>query len=83
MRSARGGQIGHAFHCDLAAPDWVRGFAAAMADRTSYLDVLINNGAAYIEGDDLEDVSDDTIESVMASFRTGRCRQIATSLHSR
>ncbi len=49
----------------------MRGFAAAIADRTSYLDVLINNGAAYIEGDDLADVSDDAIESVMAAGGTG------------
>ena len=34
-------------------------------------DVLINNGAAYIEGDDLADVSDDTIESVTAAGGTG------------
>ncbi|WP_460915715.1 SDR family NAD(P)-dependent oxidoreductase [Plantactinospora veratri] len=60
-----------AFHCDLAVPDSVRGFAAAVADRTSYLDVLINNGASYIEGDDLADVSDDTIESVMTAGGTG------------
>jgi NAD(P)-dependent dehydrogenase (short-subunit alcohol dehydrogenase family) len=60
-----------AFHCDLAAPHSVRGFAAAVADRTSYLDVLINNGAAYIEGNDLADVSDDTIESVMAAGGSG------------
>lgn len=60
-----------AFHCDLAVPDSVRGFAAAVADRTSYLDVLINNGAAYVEGADLADVSDDMIESVMAAGGTG------------
>ena len=69
--SQRGAGRADAFHCDLAAPDSVRGFAAAVADRTSYLDVLINNGAAYIEGDDLADVSDDTIESVMAAGGTG------------
>jgi NAD(P)-dependent dehydrogenase (short-subunit alcohol dehydrogenase family) len=69
--SRRGAGRAEAFHCDLAAVDSVRGFAAAVADRTSHLDVLINNGAAYIEGADLADVSDDTIESVMAAGGTG------------
>jgi NAD(P)-dependent dehydrogenase (short-subunit alcohol dehydrogenase family) len=49
----------------------VRAFAAALAGRTTYLDVLINNGAAYIEGDDLGDASDDKIESVMAAGGSG------------
>ncbi|WP_189048321.1 SDR family oxidoreductase [Micromonospora sonchi] len=69
--SQRGPGRAVAFRCDLAAPDSVRGFAAAVADRTSHLDVLINNGAAYIEGDDLADASDDTIESVLAAGGTG------------
>ncbi|MEV0720000.1 SDR family oxidoreductase [Asanoa sp. NPDC050611] len=67
----RGPGGAEAFRCDLGAPDSVRGFAAAVADRTSHLDVLINNGAVYVEGDDLADVSDDTIESVMAAGGTG------------
>ncbi|MDG4820580.1 SDR family NAD(P)-dependent oxidoreductase [Asanoa sp. WMMD1127] len=60
-----------AFVCDLAAPDSVRGFAAAVAERTSHLDVLINNGAAYVDGDDLAEASDDTIEGVLAAGGTG------------
>ncbi|MEU5552201.1 SDR family oxidoreductase [Micromonospora sp. NPDC047793] len=67
----RGAGRAEAFSCDLAAPDSVREFAAALADRTSHLDVLVNNGAAYIHGDDLADVADDTIESVMAAGGTG------------
>ncbi|SNT44145.1 short chain dehydrogenase [Asanoa hainanensis] len=54
------------FQCDLAQPDSVRAFAAALAERTDRLDVLIHNGAAYIEGADLADATDDTIESLMA-----------------
>ncbi|TCB92090.1 SDR family oxidoreductase [Micromonospora zingiberis] len=69
--SQRGLGRAEAFRCDLAAPDSVRGFAAAVADRTSHLDVLINNGATYIEGDNLADASDDTIESVMAASGLG------------
>ena len=33
--------------------------------------MLINNGAPYIEGDDLGDVSDEKIEWVMAAGGTG------------
>ncbi|MEU2611457.1 SDR family oxidoreductase [Micromonospora sp. NPDC007271] len=69
--SQRGAGHAEAFHCDLAVPDSVRAFAAAVAGRTKHLDVLINNGAPYIDGDDLEDVSDDQIESVMAAGGTG------------
>jgi len=60
-----------ALRCDLAEPDSVRKFAAGLTDRTSYLDVLINNGAVYLEGIDLAEISDDQIESVMASGATG------------
>lgn len=67
----RGPGRADAFRCDLAAPDSVRAFAAAVVDRTDHLDVLINNGAAYIEGNDLGDVSDDEIENVMAVGGTG------------
>jgi NAD(P)-dependent dehydrogenase (short-subunit alcohol dehydrogenase family) len=35
------------------------------------LDVLVNNGAAYLEGDDLGDASDDEIVSVIAAGGTG------------
>jgi NAD(P)-dependent dehydrogenase (short-subunit alcohol dehydrogenase family) len=69
--SQRGPGRAEAFRCDLASADSVRAFVAALASRTNYLDVLINNGAAYIEGDDLGDVSDDDIESVMAAGGTG------------
>ena len=69
--SQRGPGRAEVFRCDLAVADSVRAFAAALAGRTTYLDVLINNGAAYIEGDDLGDVSDDKIESVVAAGGTG------------
>ena len=49
----------------------MRAFATALAERTNHLDVLINNGAPYIEGDDLGDVSDEKIEWVMAAGGTG------------
>lgn len=69
--SRRGQGRADAFHCDLAVPTSIRAFAAAVAERTNHLDVLINNGAPYIEGDDLADASDETIEEIMAAGGTG------------
>jgi NAD(P)-dependent dehydrogenase (short-subunit alcohol dehydrogenase family) len=57
-----------AFACDLAEPGSVRAFAAALAARTDHLDVLINNGTPYLDGDD---VTDEAIEAVMAAGGTG------------
>jgi NAD(P)-dependent dehydrogenase (short-subunit alcohol dehydrogenase family) len=67
----RGVGRAEAFPCDLAVPDSVRAFADFVAARTPLLDVLVNNGAVYIEGADLADASDDTIETVMAAGATG------------
>ncbi|MEO3923370.1 SDR family oxidoreductase [Micromonosporaceae bacterium B7E4] len=60
-----------AFGCDLADPDSVRGFAAALADRTDRIDVLVNNGAAYLHGAGLDDASDDDIVATIAGAATG------------
>ncbi|MEV2240384.1 SDR family oxidoreductase [Micromonospora sp. NPDC049891] len=67
----RGPGRAEAFRCDLAVPDSVRAFGAALADRTDHLDVLVNNGAPYVDGDDLGDVSDDEIGGVIAAGGTG------------
>ncbi|MEV0396111.1 SDR family NAD(P)-dependent oxidoreductase [Polymorphospora rubra] len=69
--SRRGPGRADAFRCDLAEADSVRAFAAAVADRTDHVDVLVNNGAAYLEGDDLTDAPDDRIEDVLAAGGTG------------
>ncbi|WP_341720088.1 SDR family oxidoreductase [Micromonospora sp. FIMYZ51] len=69
--SRRGPGRAEAFRCDLAVPDSVRAFAAALVARTDHLDVLVNNGAPYADGDDLADASDDEIEGVMAAGGTG------------
>ncbi|WP_155372294.1 SDR family oxidoreductase [Catellatospora vulcania] len=60
-----------AFRCDLADPDAVRGFAAALAERTGRLDVLVNNAAAYAQGPGLQDASDDVIVSMISGAATG------------
>ncbi|HLL64658.1 MAG TPA: SDR family oxidoreductase [Micromonosporaceae bacterium] len=67
----RGAGRADAFACDLAEPESVRAFSASLSDRTPYLDVLVNNGAVYLEGADLPDISDDDIERVMATGATG------------
>ncbi|GAA1389592.1 SDR family oxidoreductase [Catellatospora chokoriensis] len=60
-----------AFRCDLSDPDAVRGFAAALAERTGHLDVLVNNAAAYAKGPGLEDAPDDAIVSMISGAATG------------
>lgn len=67
----RGQGPGEAFVCDLASPDSVRAFAAALADRTDHLDVLVNNGAGYLHGEDLGDVEDNDIITTIAGAATG------------
>ena len=61
---------GSAYVCDLASPDSVRSFAAALAERTDRVDVLVNNGAGYLHGE-LGDGTDEEIEAVIASAVTG------------
>ncbi|GAA4720187.1 SDR family NAD(P)-dependent oxidoreductase [Phytohabitans rumicis] len=67
----RGRGAAEAFACDLANPDSVRAFAATLADRTDRLDVLVNNGAGYLHGEDLGDVEDDAIVAAIAGAVTG------------
>lgn len=67
----RGHGGAEAFACDLASPDSVRAFAAALAGRTDRVDVLVNNGAAYLHGPELGDVGDDDIVDAIAGAATG------------
>ncbi len=60
-----------AFACDLADPASVRAFADGITARTDRVDVLINNGARYLEGADLWDADDDAITDTVASGATG------------
>jgi NAD(P)-dependent dehydrogenase (short-subunit alcohol dehydrogenase family) len=67
----RGRGTAEAFVCDLASPDSVRAFASELAQRTAHLDVLINNGANYLHGEDLGDVEDDDIVATIAGAAAG------------
>ncbi|MBQ0986757.1 SDR family oxidoreductase [Streptomyces sp. F63] len=60
-----------AFACDLADPATVRGFAERVATHADQVDVLINNGARYLEGPDLWDADDEAINDTVASGATG------------
>jgi NAD(P)-dependent dehydrogenase (short-subunit alcohol dehydrogenase family) len=67
----RGPGTAEAFACDLASPDSIRAFGAALADRTDRLDVLVNNGAGYLHGEDLGDAEDGDIVDAIAGAATG------------
>ncbi|GAA5023397.1 SDR family oxidoreductase [Streptomyces siamensis] len=69
--AADSGAEAEAFACDLADPSTVRAFAEGVAARTDRVDVLINNGARYLEGPDLWDADDDAITDTIASGAAG------------
>ncbi len=60
----------HTFGCDLSRPDAIRDFARQVGEHTDRVDLLINNGARWLDGVELESASDaeivDTIESTAA-----------------
>ncbi|MGW0547865.1 SDR family oxidoreductase [Streptomyces altiplanensis] len=60
-----------AFACDLADPPSIRAFTEGVAAHADRVDVLINNGARYLEGPDLWDADDDAITDTIASGATG------------
>ncbi|MFI5856849.1 SDR family oxidoreductase [Streptomyces parvulus] len=60
-----------AFACDLADPASIRAFVEGIAAHTDRVDVLINNGARYLEGPGLWDADDDAITDTVASGATG------------
>jgi NAD(P)-dependent dehydrogenase (short-subunit alcohol dehydrogenase family) len=68
---ARGNERTHAFACDLADPDTIRAFADSVAARTDRVDVLVNNGARYLETGSLETASDEDVVDTIASGATG------------
>lgn len=61
----------HAFGCDLARPEQVQRFAAGVGDLTGYVDVLVNNAARWLEGEDLTAADDADIVETIASAATG------------
>jgi NAD(P)-dependent dehydrogenase (short-subunit alcohol dehydrogenase family) len=69
--AARGNATAHAFACDLTDPASIAAFAGAVAGHTDRVDVLINNGARWLEGEDLLSAADEEIAETLASGATG------------
>jgi NAD(P)-dependent dehydrogenase (short-subunit alcohol dehydrogenase family) len=67
---ARGG-VAHAFASDLTDPASIRAFAQGVAARTDRVDILVNNGARYLETGDLGSARDEDIVDTIASGATG------------
>ncbi|MCL7381018.1 SDR family oxidoreductase [Streptomyces sp. 35G-GA-8] len=67
--------LGHekvrAFACDLADAASIRRFAADVAECTDRVDVLVNNGARWLEGPDLLSASDEDVIDTIAAGATG------------
>jgi NAD(P)-dependent dehydrogenase (short-subunit alcohol dehydrogenase family) len=64
------GARAHAFECDLADAESVREFAEALAETTGAVDVLVNNGAPYLDGD-FADADDERIVETIAAGAAG------------
>lgn len=60
-----------AFACDLADPASIRAFADGITAHADRVDVLVNNGARYLEGPEMWDADDDAITDTIASGATG------------
>lgn len=67
----RGHDRVHAFACDLSDPASIREFAKAVGQRTDLIDVLVNNGARWLEAPDFLSASDEDIADTLASGGTG------------
>ncbi|MEV0781273.1 SDR family oxidoreductase [Streptomyces sp. NPDC050433] len=61
----------HAFGCDLSRPAEIRAFARRVAERTDRVDLLVNNGARWLDGLELDDASDDEIVETIESTAGG------------
>ncbi|RZS43645.1 NADP-dependent 3-hydroxy acid dehydrogenase YdfG [Herbihabitans rhizosphaerae] len=66
----RGGRA-HAFACDLTDPPSIAAFARDVEERAGRVDVLVNNGARYLDGADLLSASDTDVVDTIASGATG------------
>ncbi|WJV63446.1 SDR family oxidoreductase [Pectobacteriaceae bacterium C52] len=61
----------HAFACDLSDPASIRAFAQAVENKFGHVDVLINNGSPWAEGQELDAASDEEITNVIMSCTAG------------
>lgn len=61
----------HAFGCDLSRPAEIRAFARQVGEHTDRVDLLVNNGARWLDGFELEGASDDSIIETIESTAGG------------
>ncbi|MCX4729131.1 SDR family oxidoreductase [Streptomyces sp. NPDC090052] len=61
----------HAFGCDLSKPADIREFARRVGERTDRVDLLVNNGARWLDGLELDDASDEEIVETIESTAGG------------
>lgn len=61
----------HAFGCDLSKPTEIREFARRVREQTDRVDLLVNNGARWLDGLELDDASDDEIVETIESTAGG------------
>ncbi|MDN3240016.1 SDR family NAD(P)-dependent oxidoreductase [Glycomyces tritici] len=61
----------HAFECDLADPESVREFATTVGEVADRIDVLVNNGAPYLDAGGFLEADDAQIAATIAAGATG------------
>jgi NAD(P)-dependent dehydrogenase (short-subunit alcohol dehydrogenase family) len=61
----------HAFECDLADPESIRDFAEAIGEVSDTVDVLVNNGAPYLDAGGFLEASDEDIAATIAAGAAG------------
>jgi NAD(P)-dependent dehydrogenase (short-subunit alcohol dehydrogenase family) len=61
----------HAFGCDLSRPAEIRAFARQVGEHTDRVDLLVNNGARWLDGFELDDASDASIVETIESTAGG------------
>lgn len=61
----------HAFECDLADPESVRDFAETLGEVADRIDVLVNNGAPYLDAGGFLEAADEQVAATIAAGATG------------
>jgi NAD(P)-dependent dehydrogenase (short-subunit alcohol dehydrogenase family) len=61
----------HAFECDLAEPESVREFAEAAGEVADRIDVLVNNGAPYLDAGGFLEADDAQVAATISAGATG------------
>jgi NAD(P)-dependent dehydrogenase (short-subunit alcohol dehydrogenase family) len=61
----------HSYHCDLSDASSIAAFANSVGQVSDSIDILVNNGAAWLETATLEEASDDEIVNTITSGAAG------------